>query len=146
MIYNDIEQLRQLNEEAYAILTQFGESNWADGRYNFDSGLYMNVESYSTQLRESRRFESHKKYIDVQYMISGEELITVAHVDSLDIDEDYNSDKDILFYKNCLNGVDYLLNAGSFIVLNPEEAHMPCICVNGSKTVKKAVIKIPVGK
>ena len=45
-----------------------------------------------------------------------------------------------------MDGIDYVLNAGDYLVLNPEDGHMPGICVGGPSPIRKAVIKVPVKK
>ena len=66
------------------------------------NGMYVNIESYTTQLREDRKFEAHRRYIDVQYMISGKELITVCPADKLKCVEAYNQNTDIVFFQNII--------------------------------------------
>ena len=76
-------------------------------------------------------------------MIDGEELITVCPVSDLTVEEDYNSEKDIEFFKNGLKGMDYSLSSGEYLIIFPDEGHMPCIALNRKKRVRKAVIKVP---
>ena len=40
--------------------------------------------------------------------------------------------------------VDNVISNGDFVILYPEDAHMPCVCVGKPQTVKKVVIKVPV--
>lgn len=141
---SDWEKLREISLYAYEFLRNFIPDSYEDGRYELQDGLFVNVESYKTQLRRERKFEAHEKYIDVQYMISGRELITTCPIEELECIDPYDEERDIAFYKNDLKGVDNLLVAGNFLIFLPGEAHMPCICVNQQENVRKAVIKIPV--
>lgn len=43
----------------------------AEGRYELENGIYVNIESYSTCSCEEKKYEIHRKYIDLQYIISG---------------------------------------------------------------------------
>lgn len=141
---NNIVAIKELNNSVYEFLNKFDPSQYSDGRYELEDGVYVNIESYTTQFRSERKFESHQKYIDIQYMIDGEELITVCPKNELTISEPYIEEKDIVFYGNDLKGEDFLISSGCFLILNPADAHMPCVCVNGRQNVRKAVFKIPI--
>ena len=143
-VVNKLEVLKDLSLVAYKFLQDFNSDDYPDGRYELSDRCYVNIESYSTQSREERRFEAHQKFIDVQYMISGQEIITVCPVTELEICEAYASDKDIVFYRNEPKGIDYILSENDFLIFRPGEGHMPCICINQKEIVRKAVIKIPV--
>lgn len=136
--------LRTISESAHSELVKLDLKSCVVGRYEFSDGIYMNVEEYVPQNRRQRRFESHRKYVDIQYIITGSEIITVADIYECEIYEEYDAVADIAFYKNTPVGVDYVLRDGEFVVLKPNEAHMPCIKVYGYENVKKAVVKIPV--
>lgn len=144
MIKNDKDKLKKINAACLAFLNDFIPENYQDGRYELEDGMCVNIETYTTKERKNCKLEAHKRYIDVQYMISGKELISVSRLEKLDIKKEYDYQKDIVLYKNSIHGEDYLLDSGSFLILTPEEAHMPCVCVDGKQTVRKAVIKIPI--
>lgn len=97
---SDWDELKSISVNAYEFLKSFIPEEYEDGRYELQNGMYVNIESYTTQLREDRKFESHRRYIDVQYMISGMKLITVCPFDKLKCVEVYNQDTDIAFYQN----------------------------------------------
>ncbi len=136
--------INEISKVAYDFVVDFDANKYEDGRYDLSDGVYVNIQSYETKDRVNCLFEAHKKYIDIQYMIKGEELITISSVDELEESEPYDDEKDITFYSNCLRGKDYLIENGTFLIIKPYEAHMPCVAVNGNKNVRKMVIKIPV--
>lgn len=138
------DDIKELSPVAYDFLTSFNPGLYTDGRYELDEGIYVNIESYKTRRRQECKFEAHKKYVDIQYMISGKELITVAPLDKLTCIEQYNIEKDVSFYQNCPVGIDYLLTENDFLVFMPSDAHMPCIALNQMQKVRKAVVKIPI--
>lgn len=140
----DFDEIKEISKIAYNFFKSFNPVVCKNGRTDLENGVYVNIESYKTQKRCERKFEAHKRYIDIQYMISGRELITKASVNELEISEGYDTDKDIVFYYNCLKGQDFLLEPGTFLILRPGEAHMPCICVDGEQQVRKAVLKVPI--
>ena len=113
-----------------------------DGRYALDGDkLYMMV--MTADLKEiNDRPEAHRKYIDIQYVIDGCEDIGVAPLDEVGEPVEANPDGDIWFYH--ADTVKLRLDGSRFIVLFPQDAHAPCISVNGEKKVRKAVIKVRV--
>lgn len=139
-----IEVVKDISVIAYDFLRKFDEDTVEDGRYDLEKGIYVNVETYFTQKRCMAKFESHRKYIDIQYLISGKEIITVAPANVLEVSDRYDDNKDIIFYKSSVEGVDYLLTPKSVLLFKPEDAHMPCICVDDIGENRKVVIKIPV--
>ncbi len=119
--------------------------NMKEGRYDLQRGIYVMIESYETQKKEDKEYESHKLFVDIQYMISGREIIHVCNIDELMIEKMYHRKKDITFYKNT-SGTEYCLKEGECIIFYPKDAHMPCIRVQENKPekVKKAVFKVPI--
>ena len=115
--------------------------NLADGKYLIDSErIFANVQSYETKI--TAPFEAHKKYIDIQYMIKGEEKIGVVDYDVCTTVEQYNSQKDIEFL-DCSENVNYCtLKEGEFLILYPDDAHQPSLAIDNPDFVKKAVVKV----
>ena len=115
--------------------------NLADGKYLIDSErIFANVQSYKTKI--TAPFEAHKKYIDIQYMIKGEEKIGVVDYDVCTTVEQYNSQKDIEFL-DCSENVNYCtLKEGEFLILYPDDAHQPSLAIDNPAFVKKAVVKV----
>jgi YhcH/YjgK/YiaL family protein len=87
-------------------------------------------------------FESHRKYIDLQYVISGEENMAKAPVTDVTVSKPYNENSDLANYTG--EGKIYSIPAGTFILFFPANAHRPNITPGGNKVIKKIVIKINV--
>ena len=143
---SDWDALKRLSPSAYSFIKEIAQKEYMDGHYELSEGCYVNIETYTTQYRGDRKYESHRRYIDIQYMIFGKELITVHPVTGLVVCDEYDSEKDITFYKNDVAGVDKLLEEGTFFIITPDVAHMPCICIDEKTTVRKAVVKVPLRK
>jgi len=112
------------------------------GRYELENGLYYLVQSYETKPLSEGRFEAHRKYIDLQYIAYGKERHDAACICDLTQQDEYNSEKDIIFYNG--SGSTLIINEGFFAVYFPQDAHMPNLRVGGSpEKVTKIVIKIP---
>ena len=104
--------------------------------------IFAMIQKYNTRNTEDAKWESHRKYIDIQYMIEGAENMGFVLSDYLDILEEYNEEKDVEF----LEGLgDYMqINKGEFVVFFPDDAHMPGIKIKENEMVHKVVIKIAV--
>lgn len=103
--------------------------------------LFAIVDEYVTEDLEDRRFESHRKYIDLQYLIRGEELIGISSPDGLSLIEAYDPMKDIAFYETT-DGSYRLADMHVFFIFFPDDAHQPCVKVGQASAVKKIVFKI----
>ena len=127
---------------AFEYLQQTDLLSLPAGRYELDGkNLYVVSQEYTSKLPEQGKWEAHRRYIDLQYIISGTERIGYAHLSRL-AQGDYNPEKDFL----ALSGVgDFVtLSAGDFMLLFPEDAHMPGMAVGDPVPVKKVVVKIVV--
>ena len=84
--------------------------------------------------------EAHKKYIDIQYLISGQEHIDVGPLEDMKEEVSGKPENDIWFYHGDLDRIT--IGNGRYAVLFPGDAHAPCIAVNGPETVRKVVVKV----
>lgn len=109
-----------------------------DGRHDLTDYLYANIQTYQT--KEDALFEAHRDYIDIQYIISGEEKIGVTDYSSCTEAIAYDKEKDIEFLNG--NGEYYPLKEGEYMVLYPQDAHKPSISLNNQSTVRKVVVKV----
>lgn len=114
------------------------------GKYVINDELYFMVQEYTTKKEEDCKLESHKKYIDVQWILKGEEKIKTISTDKLKLEKSYDRMKDIMFWKPVDDMLEMVLKDGSYVVLYPNDAHMPCIAVGKQEKVKKIVIKIKI--
>ena len=113
---------------------------FSDGRYTIDGDrIFVNIQSYET--KRDALFEAHRKYIDIQYMIEGEEKIGVARYSECKNEIPYDNIRDIEFL-SCKADNYQLLKKGEFLILYPEDAHKPSIAIDNPNKVKKAVVKV----
>ena len=113
-------------------------------KYELKNGIFASVESYTTKSFSDALFESHRKYIDIQVVLSGEEKIGWHPVDGLTPETEYDEKKDIIFYQMTAPYGWTRLEPGIFAVYFPDDAHLPQVQAVQPVQVKKAVIKIPV--
>ena len=112
-----------------------------DGKYYIDSEkVYANVQTYET--KEDALYEAHRKYIDIQYIVKGEEKIGVTDVSNCITTVNYDIEKDIEFFK--YDGVEEYLTlvSGQFLILFSHDAHKPSINNTKKEVVKKIVVKV----
>jgi len=117
-----------------------------DGRVDIDGDrVFALVQRYETVRTEAPMFEYHRKYIDVQFMAKGEEVIGWAIAETMKITEAYDEKKDICF-GTVKKGkwTPVLLQAGEVAVLWPEDAHAPKLAADDPVQVMKIVIKVAV--
>ena len=106
------------------------------------NGTFASVQRYVT--RESGEFEAHRKYIDIQYVVSGKEVIELAERKDLGTETvPYDQDKDIEFYSSAENFSRLHMKAGDSAVFFPSDAHKPCLSDGERADVVKIVVKIP---
>lgn len=114
-----------------------------DGRYEIDGDkIYANVQTYEPKI--NAKYEAHRDYIDIQYVVEGSELVGVVDLDSCKTCEEYDVKRDIEFLDNHGEDDYQKLNQGDFLVLFPTDAHKPSIFDGTSKKVKKVVVKVRV--
>jgi YhcH/YjgK/YiaL family protein len=117
----------------------------ADGRTAIDGDrLYASVSTYPTSPRKERRFEAHKRYIDVQVVLEGEERIDVSLEKDLPILEAYDEKKEVMFFKPPKEFASLTLRPGCFAVFYPHDIHRPGCNLRGKRQVRKIVVKVEV--
>ena len=105
--------------------------------------MYVNVHGYDTKSRENCRYESHRVYVDLQYCISGGEVIEWCPVNALAAKNEYNPEKDVTHYHLPAQAEAVLrMTAGSFAVFFLEDGHLPKVADGRNPRVEKLVIKI----
>jgi YhcH/YjgK/YiaL family protein len=128
-------------DEAFAFLKDHDLKALAVGRYVIDSNnVYTMITENPTKDMDSAKWESHRNYIDLHMVITGEEKIGVAPVAKLNITMPYDASKDLVNYSG--DGKFYTAPPNTFFLFFPSDAHRPNITTGGNKPDKKIVIKI----
>ena len=104
--------------------------------------IYVNVMTYATLPPEECRFESHRKYIDLQYTIMGSEIIEWARSDELTPDGGYDESMDLQFYRPALTHTRVPMRPGYFGIFFRSDAHRPKVTDGICSDVLKLVVKI----
>ena len=106
--------------------------------------IFYIVLHYDTKPIDQCKIETHKNYIDVQFVVSGEEMIGYYPAMDLQETEKYNPEKDVEFYKTPQNLIKVNLTKGMFGIFWPHDGHMPCAQMNEKSNVHKIVFKVRV--
>lgn len=140
-----LDVVREVSKEAYDYIVSFNPGVVKDGRYELENGVIANVMSYITKPFGTSMYETHTRYIDVQYIIYGHEVMLTEDVSAMEkaVVKPYDADKDITFY-DYNGGAVSVLNPGDVAVLYPEDAHRGAIAVDAPKKIRKIVVKVPV--
>jgi YhcH/YjgK/YiaL family protein len=148
MIFDTIENYARyagLGSNLFAALKFLRENDLAAlpvGRQELDGDkLYLLAQEYTTKPVEAGRWEAHRKYIDIQYMVSGSERMGFANLRTMQLGE-YNPEKDFQALTGSGNFVDVF--HGSFAIFFPEDAHMPTLAVGAPEQVRKVVMKVKI--
>lgn len=130
-------------ETALKYLESHDFSQMEAGRYEIDGNeVFMLVQDYETRPLAKGRWEAHRNYYDIQFVIKGPERMGYTYIDHLEVTEPYNPDKDILRLAG--PGDFFLCEAGTFAIFGPDDAHMPNIAVDDPVPAKKVVMKVHV--
>lgn len=139
----DEKEIEQRVEEAITYIKQLKIEEIEIGKkIVVNENFFFNIQSYETKEKENCKLESHKKYIDIQMMISGKEKMELADVARLTIKEEYNEDADVMYWNTPERISTVILSEGDYIVLYPENAHRGAVKVEKAEQVVKIVGKV----
>jgi len=132
-----------LFREAFHYLVHTNFNTLADGKHVIDDdNLFAILNTYKTRAEKGARAESHRKYIDIQCLLTGMERIGHLPLDGVRAATAYDKKKDIAWYD--VRCSFFRLNPGMFAVFFPGDIHMPGISVHSASILRKVVIKVRV--
>jgi len=133
---------------ALKAVADFTPENYQTGKVELDGDkLYLNCAAYTTHAADTAVMEAHRDYVDVMYMVEGEEIIYVKPTDRLQkITKPYDPAVEALLAELDADTTAVRLQAGCFVVLFPQDAHAPG-CISGEAIdVKKIIGKVRIAK
>lgn len=113
-------------------------------RIELGDGIFALEQAYNTKARTDGKWESHRKFIDVQVILVGVEIMEVCEISRLKQTQDLTPGKDMIFYGDTIEGSAIRLNSGEAAILFPPDGHKPGIRVDQPTLVRKVVVKVPV--
>lgn len=112
------------------------------GRHEVDGdNIFLLMNKYETRLDKAIVLEAHRKYVDFQYILEGEEVIEYNPYNNTTISQEYDKENDYIFYQ-AQNTIKLIFKAGMFAIFYPEDLHMPGVISKKKSKVKKVVIKV----
>lgn len=137
------ESLHEGFKAAFDMLKGLTKEDVAEaGRHELDGDkLFYMVQLYNTKDASEGKWEAHKKYIDIQFVYEGTEIMSWDSINNLPEGQTYSAEKDCYVYQ-APNATDAILSAGTFAILYPEDLHKPSLNYKESSPVVKIVVKV----
>jgi YhcH/YjgK/YiaL family protein len=135
-------------DKAFAWLKNTKLETVAPGKYYIDTtNVFVTVtDGATTKAFQDTKWEAHRKYADIQYIVRGKEKMGIAPVaKATSVDQPYNETKDAGNYSFSDSDSKYYIDEpGTFLIFFPSDSHRPNIKVDGFDTVRKVVVKVKV--
>jgi biofilm protein TabA len=106
--------------------------------------VYAMIQTYtSREVTENPRFEAHRRYLDIQYLVSGTEAMGWAPLDQLEVNVPYIDDRDVMLGTVPAQARTLVpFSAGYAILLFPSDAHGPGLAAGEPEPIVKVVVKV----
>lgn len=140
------ERLHPRFAQAFAALAELAAKPFEPGRHAVDGDtIYINALQYDTHAREDALMEAHRTYIDIMWMVSGEEEIDVCPVEAMtEITQPYDQSGDAVLSKLPSSCSTLKMKPGSVCVLLPEDGHAPGLDAAERGNVQKLIAKVKI--
>jgi len=135
--------LHPLFDRAFRFLADTDLRAFAPGRHPIDGDrLYLSIDHVQGRGRDGARLEAHRRYIDIQYTIEGDEEIGWMPLESCGPPAaPFDETKDVGFFD--IRPASWLaVPPGTFAIFFPQDAHAP---LAGRGGLKKAIMKVGIG-
>ncbi len=144
---NNMEQYYKLNENfkiGFEFLLNNDLKSLKDGKYQIKGDeVFANIQSLTTKEKSQKKWEAHKKYIDIQYVISGKECMGYGIYEDFKTSEKYDEIKDVEFLEG--EKYNYInVKENEFVIFYPNDVHAPMLCIENPEQIKKVIVKIAI--
>jgi biofilm protein TabA len=130
-------------DKAFAYFRDTNLDQLTPGKYPVDGeNVTAAVTENPTKEFDKTNWESHRKYIDMQYVVQGAEKIGVVSMDKATVTKPYDEARDVTNYS--AEGKLYEARPGTIYIFFPQDVHRPNIKVDGIEKDKKLVLKVRV--
>ncbi len=112
------------------------------GKYEVDPSFFYMIQEYDS--KDDAVWESHKKYIDIQWVLDGEEIIEVSGKNHMKQLGEYDESKDFCGWEgDALSTL--IMKAGDLAIFYPADVHKPGLkSSKGNMPMRKCLFKIVV--
>ena len=113
------------------------------GRHEIDGERLLTiVDEYTTRPPERCRLEAHRRYHDIQHLVTGREWIGYAPLDRVRAVEPHDEARDVAFFEGEYDVLT--LHGGMFAIFAPHDAHAPQMMIDRPEPVRKIVVKVEI--
>ncbi len=151
MVYDNLSNInlyKGLSTDLYTGLLFLSQAkpDIENGTYLLNSRVKVIVSEYETKKVNEYGYEAHKRFIDIQCVLKGEERVACLPIERLKETKPYSEEIDAAFYTADVNlQPSYLsFQPGYFAIFSPQDGHMPQLCLDEPQMVKKVVIKVEI--
>lgn len=136
-------EFKERLEAALKYLAETDLKSMEVGRYDINEDFFILRQAYESKPSEACKFETHEVYVDIQWIIEGEEAIEVCTKDEVVVTEPYDAVKDAQFYATPDVPVSrVVVKAGSYMTLYPSIVHRAGLAEGESVHIEKVVAKV----
>lgn len=129
--------------EAFTYIEECLKGTVTTGTYRIKGqDILAKVQEYKSRIEG--QLEVHDKYIDIQFIVEGNERIEYVEREGLEMSVEYNEEDDVLFLKDTENIMNLFLKEGEFAVFFPSDAHKAAMSIDYPEKVKKIVLKVKI--
>ena len=140
----NLEQYKNVHPRVYRGLQLLRDTDFSaltETRYEVEGeDLFFFLQDYETRPVNDTP-EAHRKYADIQFVLSGREKFDVAPLQDMTEEVEAHPDRDLLLYHGPASA-SFVLEGDKFVVAFPGDAHAPCIAVDAPEQVHKVVVKV----
>ena len=151
MVYDslqNIEQYKGLSADIYEglVFLKNADPMISKGVYQVNPRVKAIVSEYETKRVNEYGYEAHKRFIDIQCVLIGEEKVACLPIERLKETKPYSEEIDAAFYTADINHQHSNLSLlpGYFAIFFPQDGHMPQLCDGNPNWVKKIVVKVQI--
>ena len=151
MIYDNLSNIdiyKGLSTDIYTGLLFLNQAKpyLENGTYLLNSRVKVIVSEYETKKVNEYGYEAHKRYIDIQCVLKGEEMVSCSPIERLKETKPYSEEIDAAFYSANIKHQpsNLILQSGYFAIFFPQDGHMPQLCGDKPQMVKKVVVKVEI--
>lgn len=149
MIYDNLSNIdlyKGLSTDIYTglLFLQQAKTDIENGTYLLNSRVKVIVSEYETKKVNEYGYEAHKRFVDIQYVLNGEEKVCCLPIEKLKETKVYSEEIDAAFYVADNKPQEMVIGNGYFAIYHPQDGHMPQLCVDEPQLVKKVVVKVEI--
>lgn len=128
-------------DKAFAFLKDTDLASLKPGEYAIvGTDVFARVTEVQLKDLDSSKWEAHKNFHDIHYVITGKEKIGIGPVSSATVIVPYDDKRDIAFYSG--KGNYYIADQHDFFIAFTKNIHRPGLKIDEKSGVKKLVIKV----